>query len=555
MKSTAISQPLSNADVSGECSKWGCGDHGECLNGACMCETHWSGSNCQIAPGLTIPPPSSTGDVGCGNWDVYGVWTLGRPGYSPTCDCGTTGMTGTRCETECVTNSDCGVPGEAYAACLASGSETCGPPICSAVGRCECSRSCLSNFDCGADQCVDGVCTNGWTDVQCSRALDDTCGTDSDCGEGGSCVNGACSCEYGYSGLKCEFKLGGTGESCSFDAECMGAGDVCVTREFEMDRPCFSRGCETEFTGLTCGITGETCENDLDCSTACRDGACTLASAPPGDPTVLDTIDMLVDQIFTAEGLLQLGAEEAVEEAPFRLAKGLSTLHKAAMKRYAQRAVQRAASKQGGAGLANLVVKNTAKNTVKQVSTTFVNQAMKKSLTKIATTASSVFGWLYLFVQILGAVLDVDDAAGFNSQIPSDSVTLFMRKMVVMVNEIPELVDAGVHFPREYLPSESIEFNVQAGGEPMDDIRVQLAEEYLSKLVVNSNGDRIVRNWVSEEVEVAAPTRDSVLWPVSGKNTKVYDALSKWWWLIVVLTVVTVVTIGLGIGLSARRRP
>ncbi len=74
-----------------------------------------------------------------------------------------------------------------------------------AIGGC---KDACDDVDCGANgTCVDGtcVCDNGWSGTNCSTSICDTV----DCGPNGSCdpATGDCNCNEGYSGANCEINV------------------------------------------------------------------------------------------------------------------------------------------------------------------------------------------------------------------------------------------------------------------------------------------------------------------------------------------------------------
>lgn len=165
-------------------------------------------------------------------------------------------------------------------------------------------------------------------------------------------------------------------------------------------------------------------------------------------------------------------------------------------------------------------------------------------------------------LQVVGMVLDIDDSAGFSAQIPQAGVDSIMKKILVYINEAIELREAGVQFPREYLPEYTFEYQKQFAGDVAEARRTELVEEYINRLDVNSDGRAILRDYsdpdtaaaveveVKKEEKVAA--RNATLWALSGKSPRAYKNLSKWWWLVLVCLCVLIITIGLGVGLTVR---
>ena len=548
---TPIAQPR---DDFSPCGMWGCGNHGVCKNNVCACEDGWMGANCHIPPFGQVP--GHRGDAGCGNWGVFGTMTLGQSGYVPTCECAH-GMKGDRCEVECTEDGDCG-----HGTCDTT------------VGRCVCSRRCYNDVDCpGSGTCnLDTLqCNSGWTGVKCTHALDASCSDDDDCGvsggfgEGGSCVGDVCVCDPDYVGLRCERKLSSLQVPCNVSEDCAGRNDVCVIRASPGDRPCHP-DCKTEFTGKACGLTGEACEEDYYCQVMCREGVCATPETPPemSDVELGEKLEAILDQILTPEGIAQLVVEESIEEllsaAPVAAklaAKGGRRMVAAAARRAALRSTRVAA--QGA--VTRAVATNAASMAIKSTATATTRAAISKAMAKMAASGSTVVGWLYFALQVVGLVLDIDDAAGFGAQVPQGGVDMYLKKMVVAINDLPELHDVGVQFPREYLPQDTLEWGAAVLGEVREDQRINLMLDYIDRLAINSNGERIVTTWEDparraatvDDIEESGVARNATLWTLAGKNAQVYAALSRWWWLLLVLTVTVALTVGLGVGLSARR--
>jgi len=194
---------------------------------------------------------------------------------------------------------------------------------------------------------------------------------------------------------------------------------------------------------------------------------------------------------------------------------------------------------------------------VKNLSNHATRQAVKAGAVKMGKVLSNwKTGVLFFALQAVGQVLDVDDAAGFSAQLPQDGVDLYMKKMLKAINEMDELRDAGVQFPREYLPQNTITYRSKMYGEVAEDRKTDLMLDYIDRLDVNSNGETIIRDWTPSAVprEEGEEPSKSVLWNLSGKDEKAYATLSKWWWLILISFVVVVLALGLGVGLSARKR-
>jgi len=505
------------------CGEWGCGDHGTCINNTCKCDYGWTGVSCQVPS--PSPPNPNIGDFECGNWGVYGKLNMGRPGLAPTCDCKGTHMLGERCELECESDTDCG-------------SGTCD----TSVGRCECSKRCFADTDCELGECKDRVCTDGWTGVQCSKALSNICRSDSDCNDQ-TCDEGTCLCDDAHTGLRCEVNKSVLGESCEFDADCIDATrhDTCSAN--------------------TCIHFGTACETDLDCRVSCDGEVCALPGGSEhtkvDDPKLIEQLGTLIDQLLTLDGLSQMAAEELIEFAVGPgglLASGLAT-KKAIKRAMALRSAKVGILKPGQA----VAVKKSVNATLAKLTYATLRKNVGQMATKMGSKSFlKGFGILYFAIQALGMVLDIDDSAGFNAQIPQDGIDLYMKKIMKSVNDMEELRQVGVQFPREYMPRDTIRYRAKMEGDVAGRRREELVQDYINRLDVNSNGVAILRDFSPPPVkkdddETPPPPRNKTLLKLSGSDPGVYEKLETWWWLILALACVLILTVGLSVGLTVAR--
>jgi hypothetical protein len=293
----------------------------------------------------------------------------------------------------------------------------------------------------------------------------------------------------------------------------------------------------------------------------CRDNLCTFPLIPPevSEQELSDMIGGMVDELLTPEGMAQFFAEEGIEDSPsvallaFKKVKAFDKLLTFVVKR----GLARRSATVSFAGAAPMVTRGVVTTAIKNLSNQATRAVVKAVAQKMGAIATSgPFAVLFFTLQAVGMVLDIDDAAGFNAQVPQSGVDMYMKKMLATINEIPELKDVGVQFPREYLPEHTIEYRSKLYGDVSNEKRTDLMLDYVDHLDINSNGNTIIRDWSRTPSSLATPppVKNSTLWKLAGKNEKVYAALSKWWWLILVLSVVVVVTIGLGVGLTARKR-
>ena len=477
------------------------------------------------------PPNPNIGDLECGNWGVFGTLTLGAPGLASTCNCMGTGMTGSRCHVECESDAQCGTG------------------VCNTeVGRCECTDRCFIDNQCEWGSCVSGVCTNGWTDVGCARALSGECNEDSDCSGHGTCGDGTCVCDQGYIGGRCEKQLAGTGEACTYSSDCKDSivNDVCVEN--------------------VCQEFGNECRTHDDCKVTCRGGLCTFPTIPPeiSDQELTDKLGMMVEEMLTPEGVAMLLSEEGVEKVISTIPKALAAaytqikLRDKLMVGVVKKAIARRSATVSVEGLAPAASRGIVSSMVKNFSNQATRSAVKAAAVKMGKLAASRPAQVLFFaIQAVGVILDVDDAAGFNAQVTQDHVDMYMKKMLSAINDFDDLKDAGVQFPREYLPESTIEYRAKVYGGAAEDRKIDIMLDYIDHLDVNSNGATIIRDWTPPSAAAlpgAKPSPNKVLWTLSGKNTKTYESLSKYWWAILILVCVIILTLGLGIGLAGRRK-
>ena len=441
-------------------------------------------------------------------------------------------MLGDRCERECNTDEECGTG-------------TCD----ATVGRCKCDQMCFTDAECRSGECKDRVCTDGWTGVQCSVPRSNSCVDGKDCNDQ-ECVNGMCVCDMDHDGLRCEKKRVELGEACEVDTNCK---DV-----FNQDTCTGDKICARHKTA---------CETDQDCLVACRSGVCKLPTTEEVDEdTLSDKVMDMIDQLLTPEGVSQMITEEVVEEVVDRTARTMSPYVVKGLKDsvsfYSTRA-QTAATRslvKGGVitpAQAAALKRSIAKSLTNLTTSTAAKNVAAVSAKVTSRLAKFPLGTLYFMVQALGVVLDIDDSAGFSAQIPQDGVDMIMKVILENINNEIQLREAGVQFPREYLPEYTLQFQAKLAGEMADARRSELVKEYIDSLDVNSDGHAILRDYsvpdTEPEDEVKKESaRNKVLWALSGKSERAYGSLKTWWWVILVCVCVLILTIGLGVGLTVR---
>jgi len=519
--------------VNSPCGRWGCGAHGTCSNNnTCVCQDGWSGVYCHIIPEGGVDPKQ--GDKTCGNWGVQGKLILSSPGYAPMCDCSSIGTRGKHCEIECESDAECGTG-------------TCDVE----VKRCFCDIPCDECFGqttcakcAGLGACVNDVCSHGWSGIKCMQAKGSECVNQEDCMGGGTCTSGKCVCDAEHTGLRCEKLVVSGAQKCAMDSDCNAATDTCTSSQFPDQRPCYPN-CP-DVSSSWCSSTGFSCSEDSECAAKCVNGSC-LAQA---DPEPVDTMSLddkimtVLNYLVTLDGMAQVVSEEVVEEILHSLSKNSVALIRASAKKMAERAVKRKAQVMVANRVASFSAKQTLKKSAKtlffkKVGKLLANSAIKKGISR-----------LYFILEVASIVLDVDDAAGFNAQLNQSFVDNVIKKFYMSVNER----GGKYKFPMQYYPEYTLEWLLESENEVKVDERMDLANDYLKHLVVNSNGQRIT-SYVPEPTSLGE-FRNEVLWKIAGERLDVYLKLEKWGWLIIVSVVVGVIVVVVGavLGVAHHRK-
>ena len=186
----------SSSSSSNPCKDINCGRHGTCKKGVCICSDNYYGEHCEISPWV------------CKNGGRWNTTTY-------ECEC-INGYTGVTCDVlnPCF-NVNCGTHGTCSdGACICTDNyygENCenAPLACQNGG----------SWNTTTHQCD---CPNGYSGNTCG--IKDPC-LDVNCGEHGTCSNGACVCEDGWTGELCDeqeikactsYKDCNEGEYCQF---------------------------------------------------------------------------------------------------------------------------------------------------------------------------------------------------------------------------------------------------------------------------------------------------------------------------------------------------
>jgi hypothetical protein len=325
-------------------------------------------------------------------------------------------------------------------------------------------------------------------------------------------------------------------EACVYNSDCKDVvtADVCVNN--------------------VCQTFGHACDTDAHCRVICRDQMCTFPTVEP-EASEIELNEMILNmlkQLGTPSGVAMLATDELVEGVSKKVFLKMKSGVKLAAK-LIRRTLARKAGQMSSTRLAPIVTRSLARTAVKNISASLMRKGVTSSVSKMASVGSTGVGMLLVALQVIGMVLDVDDSAGFSTQLSQGNVDLWMKKMLQYINEDETLREVGIQFPYEYLPEATLEWRAGMAGDVASDQQYDLMLNYISKLDVNSNGKTIIRAWDSPDGKTTT-TPDPTLWALAGKSKESYSFLSKWWWLMLVLVLVVTITIGIGVGLSARKR-
>jgi hypothetical protein len=181
---------------------------------------------------------------------------------------------------------------------------------------------------------------------------------------------------------------------------------------------------------------------------------------------------------------------------------------------------------------AELLTKNVVDITVKNV----VDEAT-------VIVGKSMFGPVGAFVQVLqlwGMVLDAMDTRGINNQMGQSMLDATRKQYDTAYNSSEDFIKAGIIFPREFSPVNTVAFKAQFIG---DDIQKQMYTDivdYLGRLTTNSDGLRIVPAFTSkaELDRIQLKQQYSVYWKMANQNDIVFDQLVKYGWVMWLLVAI-----------------
>ena len=464
-----------------------CGNHGA-LNphtSNCVCVDNWSGVFCQLPPPDTTPCVVSSddarkelggGDLSCGNWNHFGSCNT-----AGTCSCGVeNAFTGTRCERECLNNSNCG------------GTNADTPT--KSIGTCNKDYRC--------------TCLNGWSGLQCRTAPSNaTCDKDVDCGWGGS-VNGTCNSDS----HKCVCKL-----------------------DESKQRPIYKGAlCETLIW-----YDGKPCTQDKDCGTGdrCVNMVCmNKDSHVPSKAEQAQTIAVaVISGFFTANNLVTLLAQQTSEKLAGFVAESAISSYLAAQ------TALKVATQAGDATFKEIAFTLTENMAVKigaEVAATEVAEATAFAVIREAASiiAKSVFGPLSTFMfalQIFGMIYDLGDKNGLNDQMLQSTLDIIEDQYYNVYNESEQFKQLGITFPREFYPEYTINWRAKLNGDDVQAIFYKDIAKYMGNLTTNSDGLAIIPAFYTEAdlKRTELKSNYAAYWTMANGNEQIFDNLVKYGWI------------------------
>jgi len=499
------------------CAETGCGDHGNCVSGVCVCAGGWSGTQCQSPPSGNA---GCTPGQSCGNQGFYGVCeaansakTGGITG-SGKCTCNTlAGQKGTFCEQACSPGDSTACGGPLRGLCVDNMYQAFTNPN-SVQNRCACVNG-WSGFSCDIPP-PNWQCNN--TDQQCTNitTLDPTKTVAT-----GVCNNGTCTCNNSQD----------CGSTNSFGSAFTG------------------KACQTPLSS-----SGTPCEKDEQCNATnskCVNNVCTC----PGDPTPDPTIDYvknmvmgLLQTLSTPEGLGNFAGTIAIHAFVPRILKYMAVksiqpgFQSSIMKRLESGALGETLGKDAARVLEDSVGKEMAAKLLTKMTGKQLMEATAESASKmIAETVLKdsfgvVLGPITSIVDtlgMLGMVLDGFDVLGMQEKTNQDMITAIMKKFEGFANSNKTIVETGAYFPTVLRAESTFPFREKTVTDAVNAKFAQDMGDYIGHLTVNSNGALIVPLFQTpsqnSNAQALAQAQGTLLYSVAGQNLQVYQRLKDYW--------------------------
>ena len=523
------------------CAETGCGDHGTCTNGLCVCTDNWTGSQCESPPsGNAGCTPDTDTKKSCGNQGSYGTCQAASSPQtgitgSGSCTCDLmTGQQGTFCEQHCTGND--GI--------------VCGGPL---RGYCvDGNYNYYTNPNAVKKRCA---CVNGWTGVDCTIPPPGwKCTADTDCTNvttmnptdavpTGTCnkATGVCTCN---NSLDCS-ALNAMGQA---------------------------------FTGQACQVPlpvqGGSCTQDSDCPSKdqqCSGGICSCSNTPtPSENYYLSVIEGVIKGLTSPRGIVGLASQNVLRERLPSLLKWLSVkaLEKNFIKviqaRLENAVTGRIVDASASQFLENAVGKRLAAKVLANMSAKELMESSAVNLSsKVAETAfKEVFGFvggIEGFLNdagMLGMVLDSFDVMGLNEESTQSQIDSTILKFNAGVNSNKTILANGLQFPQKQNAESTFAFQMQKQSTASRNQFITDVGNYISHLTVNSNGAAIIPLFQTpvqqQQAALLAEAQGSVLYTLAGNNLDVYQRLKQDWPIIVAGILVAIgVLIGSAFGIKA----
>lgn len=521
------------------CAETGCGDHGTCTNGLCVCSDHWSGQQCEVPPSVNTgcipleePVPS------CGNMGSYGTCQASsspKTGITGAgnCKCDPmTGQLGTYCEQHCTANDG----------------SACGGPL---------RGVCVDNFynyytnpSAVKNRCA---CLNGWSGADCTTPPPGwKCTQDSDC------TNLTTSNSTSVSTGTCDKSTG----VCTCD-NTLDCGSINTSGN--------------AFTGKACqlplSVVGASCTQDSDCPAKdqqCVGGTCSCSNTPqPSGNYYAAVVNGVIQSLVTPQGIAMIMAQQAKDKLALvlkwmtvkALEKGfLEVIEQRITKGITGQLVDATASQWlknavGERLAAKVLAKMTAKELVNSTASNVAEQVAKAAFEDVFGFVGGISSFANM-AGMVGMVLDAFDVMGLNQESSQSQIDSLMYKMYAGVNTNKTVLANGLQFPLKQSAESTFQFQLQTLTTASRNQFATDAADYISHLTVNSNGDAIIPLFQTpvqqEQAALQAEAQGSILYPLAGKNLDVYQRLKQDWPIIVAGILVALgVLIGGAFGIKA----
>jgi hypothetical protein len=279
---------------------------------------------------------------------------------------------------------------------------------------------------------------------------------------------------------------------------------------------------------------GKPCDGDKECERGlkCKQDTKTCFEPALSPESKREKVEAVFNGILSDETLAVILKNIGIQFTATTLSrKGIEALlHQALVKRtlnIAESEIMKQAALKLPEGMAARVVASK-----------LMNEATEKAASRVVSAIASEvnpIGMLFTVVDLfgmLGVALDMFDTRGLNEQMLQSVLTQFKKKFDKLVNESPAARRNNIVFPIPVFPPETVAFKAKVH-EQDTQIAVDAAE-YLSKLLVNSNGQVIQPLFLNQDAQELEDlkTKYPLYWRMSGQNERVFRNLVKYGWSI-----------------------